>query len=157
MHLPTAAGLILATGLLGCAGDSHSPAPELPSLRVEGRVLDPAGAPVESGRVVFLPWYDSGLKDEPEYGTEAWAVTDAEGRFVLTVPELAGVAMDSIGLTAYAPGCSPEAVRRIIPADNLPEGPAGTITLDLTGPAVPARPGTAVGDVRSAGDDPTGG
>ena len=157
MHVPLAAGLILVAGLLACAGDSNAPAHELTSLRVEGRVLDPAGAPVESGRVVFLPWYDSGLKEAPGYWPTAWAVTDAEGRFELNVPALAGVAMDSIGLTAYAPGCSPEAVTTVMPADDLPEGPAGTITLDLAGPAVLARPVTAVGDVCSAGDDPTWG
>lgn len=148
----------LAAVLLACAGEPAGPPDALTSLRVEGRLLDPGGVPVASGRVVAVPWYSSALKEQPEFRFPYhWALTGPDGGFVLSVPDLAGVALDSVVLHAYGPGCDAAESRTMIPADSLPDGPDGQLTLDLTGPARPAPTVTAVGTVCAAGDDPVWG
>ena len=151
-----ATGLILAAGLLACAGDPAAPPEGLRSLRLEGRLLAPDGAPIAGGRVVFFPWFSAGLKAQPAYplpySSNDWAVSGPDGRFVLSVPGLPGVAIDSVVLTTYGPGCLPEASWTTIVADDLPSGPDGVLTLDLMGAEVPAPAVTAVGQVCAAGD-----
>src|SRR5687768_3638604 len=103
------------------------------------------------GRVVFFPWFSAGLKEPPgyplPYSSNDWAVSGPDGRFVLSVADLPGVAIDSLILTTYGPGCLPEASWTTIAADDLPGGPVGELTLDLLGAERPASAVTAVGQV----------
>jgi hypothetical protein len=65
------------------------------------------------------------------------------------------VPIDSITLVTVSPGClSPETVLAMIPGDELPDGPHGVLSRDLTAGTAAAVPATAPGQMCARGNHP---
>jgi uncharacterized membrane protein len=150
MRNPLVAGSLVAAAVLAC-GDSTLPPEPITSLRMEGRVLDPAGAPVAGAFAVLHLWLSS---EDPDPGFRTHDAVASDGSFAAGVDGLDGALIDSVGLEAVAPGCLRVASMKVIRGDDLPEGPQATLTEDLTVGPVPAVPTSGVEQVCASGAEP---
>ena len=145
--------LTLLTLLTSCSGDPAGPPAVLESLRVTGRVLDQAGAPVAGGYALLHVWYGADAED-PVYVEPAYDALGTDGSFSLVSSLQAGLDVDSIGLEAVPPGCGPARSMAVIAREDLPEGPTGEIALDLTAPEAPPPATTAPALLCAEGAEP---
>lgn len=148
MRFLVVSGTALSLGLLACGDPPTQEHEPITSIRVEGRVLDPAGAPVPGAFADLQIWFSS--KDtEPEF-EPTFDGAGPDGTFTVGADGFEGAAIDSLGLQATAPGCTRLRSMKVIRGGDLPEGPQAMLEEDLVAGTLPA-PTTAVGQVCAIG------
>ncbi len=150
MRIPSAVPMLAAVAALACSDPLTEPDP-VTSVRVEGRVLDLAGAPVLDAFAVLHVWLSGKNLDEDWLRTHDGAGPD--GAVTLGADGFAGAAVDSIGLEALAPGCHGPRSMKVIRGSDLPDGPQASLTEDLVVDPL-AQPVTALGEVCAIGSEP---
>ena len=152
--VPTVLTALTALSLLSAAcSDSVTPPEPLSSLRVAGRVLDQAGDPLAGGYALLHVWYSDGAKDV-DHVEPPFDALGSDGAFSLASDFQVGLDIDSVGIEAVPPGCGRAGSMAVIAREDLPEGPVGEITLDLTAPEVPPAATTTPGLLCAEGAEP---
>ena len=152
--MPTRSASALAAVLIAsvaACGDTIEPPLQRDAIRIEGSVVDAAGAPLAGAFAVLL--VGTSIKELPSPGDAPYAVTASDGGYAVTQSALTG-AVDSVMVEVYPPGCAAPPSRVTLGANLLPADPDTPVEMDVIADPVSARARTELGEVCAAGAEP---